>query len=187
MQVETAQRRHGAFRSTRGRCVASIALVAVLVAAGCGGGGTKKAGDTSTTSTTAASSSTTTPGGGGSGDTGVCALVTPADIDAALHLTVGKGELFDNGSVTTCGFKTADGSTTINVTRYEPVGDLLKNTRAADPKAKDLPGVGDEAIDEIHIGSVTMRVGEIGLVIGAVPAPTLDGLVQLARIAAGRM
>lgn len=188
MPVETDRRRDRGLRLTRTRRVSSIGLVVFVLAAGCGGGDTKKAADDpSSTPTTAASSGTTSGGDGDSaGSAAACGLLTPKDIDAALHLTVGEGEPSDEGSVAVCRFKTDDGSTTIKLSRYEPVGDLIKNTLAGDPKAKELPGVGDEAVDQIHIGQLTMRVGEIGVVVSVLPAPTLDGLVQLARTAAGR-
>ena len=170
----------------------SAIFVAILFAVtACGGGDTTDAADetptTSSTDTGAGDAGTTTSAGdiGSVESVNACGLITPADIQAALQLSVEAGELFDNGSVTTCAFKTSDHYASVDVSRFEPVGDLIENTLAADPKANDLPGVGDAAIEQIYIGQVTMRVGDVGVVISSIPPPALEGLVQLARTAAG--
>ncbi len=184
MTVETNRRAARDLRLTPTARLSAIVLVIAFIAAGCGGGDTKEAADetsstSSSTSTTAASPDTR------AASTDVCGLLTPTAIDAALHVTVGEGELFDEGSVTICAFETADGSTTVKVSRYEPAGDLIANTLAGDPEANELAGVGDEAVDQLHIGQVTTSFRGIGIVISVFPAPSLEVLVQLARTAAG--
>lgn len=187
-------------RPRRSTMVATAALVTLLVAAGCGGGDGDKAADNSTASSSTSSSSSTSTTADDSSTTleddgdaispgGVCDLVTPVDIDAALQVTVEAGQQQseqDNAAV--CSFETADnGSTHVAVFLYEPVGNLLANTLAGDPSAEALSGVGDEAVKQLEIGQITMRVGETGVVITVVPTPTEAALVQLARTAAGRM
>jgi hypothetical protein len=165
------------------------ALVGLLAIAGCGGGG-DKADDTtsstsSSTSTTAADTTTTV------GDDlvrKVCDLVTVDDITAALHVTVEPGTESGGGGVTTvCSYATADESTTVEVTRHEPVGDLIADTLAGDPKAEAYPGILEEAVIQLEMGQITVRVKDVGLVIHASPAPDEVALVQLARVGAGKM
>lgn len=158
--------------------VSSIALVVFVLAAGCGGDTTPDSQGTTTTDSPA-----TTAGDSAS----ACELITAVDIQAAVHVTVGEAKSSNNGSVTICSFETADKSTIVNLSRYEPVSDLLKNTLEADPAAKPLAGVGDEAVLQIKIGQLTMRVGEIGIALSVIAVPSEAALVQLARTIAGRM
>lgn len=99
-------------------------------------------------------------------------------------MTVSKGEPRTQGDVTTCSFSTADKATIITVYRYERSGDLLKNIRAADSKAKTVSGIGDDAVEEPEIGQITLVIGEIGLAINVAPPPSSAALQQLAKAGA---
>ena len=169
--------------------VLALVVAGLLLVAGCGGGSTTTGGSPTTdarTTDTAGETGETTGGAPGTGlPPDACLLITQADIAAALQLNVLEGQLFDEGDVTVCAFESADHFSTVEVSRYEPVGDLVANTSAADPNAEDVTGVGDEAVAQMDLGRLTMRVGEVGVVITSAPDPELDGLVQLARIAVG--
>ena len=164
--------------------VCAVALAGLLLAAGCGGGDATTDAGTPTTDGGATSDTADSAAGEGLAPD-ACLLITPADIAAALQLNVLEGKLYEDTGVTICAFEGADHFGTVEVSRFEPVGDLIKNTLAADPAANELAGVGDEAVEQIALGQVTVRMGDVGVVISSTPDPELDGLVQLARIAVG--
>jgi hypothetical protein len=168
--------------------VAAIALVLLLLAAGCGGSDKKAAAvDTtaSTSTSTTVAETTTTPTTAAAN--AACDLLSPMDIEAAVHVTVGEGEPSNEGDVTVCSFATADSSTTVKLSRHKPAGTLLEDTLASDSEAKELTGVGDGAVQQLHIGQVTTKWRDIGIVIQVTPAPTLAALTQLARVSAGKV
>ena len=158
----------------------AVVLVAI-VAAGCGDG------DPTVEPSPSSPATSATPTVGPSGPTAACGLLTPYDIDAALHVTVADGVLTGEGSVTVCTFTTADTTTTVTVTRHEPIGDLLGQTLAGDPDATEFAGVGDDAVEQPHIGQITVAAEDLGIVIKVAPVPSRDALVQLARVAYARV
>ena len=163
-----------------------IVLIVLGLAAGCGGGSTSASDDTSATTTDAGSA--TTAGDGSTTTTGgvsdACSLLTPVDIDAALQVAVGSQQFAETGRVQRCAYESADLSTTVIITRQEPVGDLMDNARAG-LNATDLSGVGDEAVIAVEGGTIAVRVGEIGFIIEVDPPPSQEALVQLGRTAVG--
>lgn len=172
---------------------AAVTAVFALVAA-CGGGSDETGATTSTTeaatttsvtatSTTEAETTTT------AGADGVCEVITPTDIDAALHVTVGPGKDSAADGATICSYESSDGSSQVAVSRYDPAGDLLSATLSSDPQAAEVSGVADGAVIQLDIGSITTQRRGIGLVINVTldPAPTEVQLVQLARVGAGRL
>lgn len=62
------------------------------------------------------------------------------------------------------------------------------DTTVEDDGGATVPvGVGDEAVKQLELGTIIVRVGEIGVVITVVPSPTEAALVQLARTAVGKV
>jgi hypothetical protein len=111
-------------------------------------------------------------------------VITPAEITAIIKTPVGAGVYRDQGGdVTTCTFKTADGATIVNVLKYERANDMLKNIRTADKNAKAVAGVGDEAVIQVAIGTITLQIGEIGIAVNASPPPSEEALVALGKAA----
>jgi hypothetical protein len=172
----------------------ALALGGVLLLVGCGGGETKTVAATTSivstiapTTTTALTTTTLSTASSVRTSAPACALLTPLDIKAALQVAVGPGTGSEQATFPACTFTTADGATTILVVRHDPLGDLIKTTLASDPKAKALGGVGDEAVDQIGMGQVTMGFRGVGVVIRVMPAPSLAALVQLARVAGGKL
>ena len=160
MSVASAHSRSHPFAPARR--VAVVATAVFLVVAGCGGDdddADARSDDTSAASTTTAAPGTTSGDEQGStGATDACGLVTPDDIEAALDVTVGDGISTDDGSVSTCTFESDDGAS-VGVTRYDPVGDLIANSVAADSNLNELPGVGDEAVERIDRGRLLIARG----------------------------
>jgi hypothetical protein len=151
---------------------------ALLFSVGCS---KKAAAPTGTTAPTDTGAPVASKGGN------ACGLLSTAEIKTTLGLDMLEGTLTDNGSVTACSFQNADRSVQVNVFRYEPKNDLLVNTRAADPNAKTLTGIGDDALIQENIGSLTFSVGEIGVTIGVGLDATPAQLQEAARVAAGHI
>jgi hypothetical protein len=168
------------------RSIHLLAAAALLVAltAACG---SKSKTDTAadTTTTTAVDSTGTT--GASSADTHsnahACDLVTPADIQTSFQATVGAGNKVDNGETTACTFQSADHNTNVHVVRYERAGDLLKNIRAADKDAKTCTGIGDDCVEEVALGTITLTVGEIGIAVSIDATVTAAQLEQIGKLA----
>ena len=157
-----------------------VALGGLL--AGCGGSKKTASADKATSTTAVGTTGTTGPASANTGGNArACDLLTPADIDAAVHASVGAGVPRDQGDVTTCTFSTTDKATIVNVFRYERGGDLLKNIRAADPKAKTVTGIGDDAVEQVATGKITAVIGEIGISVDVNPPPSAAALEQLGK------
>ena len=164
------------------RSIQVLAATALLVVAASGCGSDSKSDtDADATTTTAGDTTTTgTPSGGTGENAHACDLLTAADIDAALNVAVGEAFPTTDSDVTTCTYKSADGETIVNVFRYERGDDLLSSIRAADPDAKTVSGIGDDAVEQANIGSIATTIGSIGIKIGVSPVPSTDALEQLA-------
>ena len=166
------------------RLIQVLAATALLgaVASGCGSDSKSDTASDSTTTTTGEDTTSTRAPSGGTGENAhACDLLTAADIDAALHVAVGEAFPTTDSDVTTCTYKSADGETIVNVFRYERGDDLLSNIRAADPDAKTVSGIGDDAVEEANIGSIATTIGSIGIKVGVSPVPSTDALEQLAK------
>jgi hypothetical protein len=178
-------------RHPRGGPLLCAAVLGAMLLAACGGGDTKTVAATTTSAVTAASTTSfttvaTTTVSTARSSAAVCALITPIEVKAALKVTVAAGELVP-GTPPVCKLSAADGSTTVTVTRIDPVGDLIKTTLASDPKAKALTGTGDAAVDQAYMGQITLQFRGVGVVIHATPAPPLAALVEMARVAGGKL
>jgi hypothetical protein len=110
-------------------------------------------------------------------------VLTKANIEKAVGVPMGDGkQVSDDGSTSACAFQSADHNTNVTVVKFERAGDLIKNTKAADPNAKAV-AAGDEAVMDAKLGKITMQIGEIGITISITPAPSEDALAALAKTA----
>lgn len=180
--IDRRPRRAGTVRATAA-IVASLLLVA-----GCGDDGEDAATTTTTSAADTTESTTTTTEDGTTttaAPTGVCDLITPVAIEAALGVAVEPGEASTDGAVAVCVYESADGSDQVTLRLHDPVGDLLAETLAGDPAAMEIPGVADGAVLQLELGSITTHRNGKGLAIKVTPAPSEEALVQLARVGAG--
>jgi hypothetical protein len=163
----------------------AAALLLVTVTSGCGKD--KKSDSVAdATTTTAARSVGTNPASTGTGENShACDLLTPADVTAALSITVGEGTSGGSDDISTCNFRTADHNTNINVVRYEQGSDLLTGIRQGDPNAKTITGIGDDAVEQQAVGKIATTLGSIGISISVTAAPEASALESLAKAAVG--
>lgn len=189
-----------------GRCLGRRAVTvgcALLLVAGCGASdGEVDAVNTTlepgATDTTATAETTTSTEGTTSTTTAaaldVCEIITVGDIEAALGVVVPEGEEMDEPGEDICIYDSGARDPEVVVSRHDPVGDLLTTTLTGDPTAVELSAVNDEAVLQLERGTITIRRGDVGIVITVVVTPvtvtpplTEENLVLLAQTAAGKL
>ena len=185
-----------------GRLAVAVGCATLLVA-GCGAGdGEVDAANTTlgpgATNATSTSGTTTSTQGTTSTTTAdaldVCEVITVGDIEAALGVVVPEGEEMEEPGEDICIYDSGARDPEVVVSRHDPVGDLLSTTLTADPTAVELSTVNDAAVLQLERGTITLRRGDVGIVITVVltpvtvaPALTEQDLVLLAQTAAGKL
>lgn len=185
-------------------------LVAMALLAGCGGGSSKDVETTSsraaavtTAATATASSDTSASSPNGAQATGACRLITGAEAETALGVsiqpTTNKNLGVQNGlQHDTCAYASTDFQGVITVQLFTGAGavaDFAQQQLTYANKAKSVSGLGEEAFQLSSdvagpgAGDLRFRVGsnEVQIQIHS-DAPDLDvKLLELGRAAAGRL